>query len=277
MGLLQQPRERAGERLRLLVVRRPVQRHVDLQALRARRLDEGGQAERIERLSQEQRHARAVDHVGRCARIEVEHHGRGLLDVGRPRQEHVQLQAGQVGQPHERRAVLDEAEVDVARVAAALAEAPDALRPDRGGGDPVGAVVGALLLVEPLRAGPVGKAVQRQRPVGEVRKHHRRDPRVVVDHLRLGEAGLRVEDLVEVGQLELAPVDLDRDAGGGHRLATSWRRSPSRRPTWRSRTLPSGRCRTSSCRSRWTRPSPERACAPACGRPCRPPPRPSPP
>ena len=43
---------------------------------------------------------------------------------------------------------------------------------------------------------------------GQVGQQHRCDPGVVVDHLALGEAGLGIEDLVEVGELDLAPADL---------------------------------------------------------------------
>jgi hypothetical protein len=41
----------------------------------------------------------------------------------------------------------------------------------------------------------------------------------MVDHLTLGEAGIRPEDLVEVGQPDAAPLDLDL----GHRpMAHAW-------------------------------------------------------
>ena len=51
----------------------------------------------------------------------------------------------------------------------------------------------------------------------QVRQQHRRDPRVVLDHLALGEAGRGIEDLVEVGEREPAPLDLDLHAlGRGH-------------------------------------------------------------
>mgnify|MGYP006172023645 CR=1 FL=1 len=45
--------------------------------------------------------------------------------------------------------------------------------------------------------------------VGEVRQQHRRHLGVVVQHLALGRPGRRVEHLVEVAQLQPAPVDLD--------------------------------------------------------------------
>ena len=55
----------------------------------------------------------------------------------------------------------------------------------------------------------LGEAAQGQRPPLQVGDDRRRDLGVVVDDLALGEARLRVEDLVEVGELQLTPVDLD--------------------------------------------------------------------
>ena len=61
---------------------------------------------------------------------------------------------------------------------------------------------------------PLREAAQGHRPPGQVGHHRRRDLGVVVDDLALCEAGLRVEDLVEVGEFELTPVDLDLLARG---------------------------------------------------------------
>ena len=58
-------------------------------------------------------------------------------------------------------------------------------------------------------AGRVGR--QGQRGVAKVREHRRSDPGVVVDDRAVGEAGLGVEDLLQVGKLELAPLDDDLD------------------------------------------------------------------
>jgi hypothetical protein len=66
--------------------------------------------------------------------------------------------------------------------------------------DPVRPVPGALLLVEVAALDAVGVALERQRPVAQVRQHVRRDARVVVDHLPLGEADGGEHDLVEVAQ-----------------------------------------------------------------------------
>ena len=93
-------------------------------------------------------------------------------------------------------------------------------------------VAGAERHRRPTRAGATGTASRRttcpSTPLGKRRKvTHRparwvsmagRDRAVVVDHLALGEPHLGVEHLVEVGDGQLAAVDLDGGAGraGGH-------------------------------------------------------------
>src|SRR5690606_22939747 len=86
------------------------------------------------------------------------------------------------------------------------------------GADPGGPVRRAALLEERLALDAVGQAPQRDAAVRDVGQHHRRDPGVVVDHLGLGEPDRRVEDLVEVRELERAPLDLDEllPPLGGH-------------------------------------------------------------
>ena len=64
---------------------------------------------------------------------------------------------------------------------------------------------------------PSGKRRRVSGRPGEVGDHRRRDLGVVVDHLALGEAGLRVEHLVEVGELQLG-ARRRRLRGFGHWL-----------------------------------------------------------
>ena len=150
----------------------------------------------------------------------------GRFDVLRQRQRRVQLDVGEVGQPHERRHVVREAEVDVALVVPA---------PDARGLDPVRAVRRALLLVEELSLDAVRVALQRQRAVVQVRQEHGRDAHVVVDQVALREAGLRIHDLVEVGEPQRAgPRPSPRppcDRAPSQARASRWsRRCPSRLP-----------------------------------------------
>ena len=110
----------------------------------------------------------------------------------------MQLQVGEVGEPDQRGEVVTEDEVDVA--VAGL---------DRLRADPLGRVRRLLLLVEVLAVYAVGVALEGQRAAAQMREHRGRDARVVVHHLALGEAGLRVEDLVEVRQRQPPAVDVD--------------------------------------------------------------------
>ena len=51
-------------------------------------------------------------------------------------------------------------------------------------------------------------------PARQMREQDRRDPRVVLDHLPLGEAHRGIEDLLQVGERERVALDLDVDALG---------------------------------------------------------------
>src|SRR5207253_9005331 len=91
-----------------------------------------------------------------------------------------------------------------------------ALAPHGRGAHPVGPVLRAALLVEVRGVDPVGVALERERALAQVGEQRGRDPGVVVDHLALGEADLGIEDLVEVGELELVTLDLDRGRRRAH-------------------------------------------------------------
>ena len=66
---------------------------------------------------------------------------------------------------------------------------------------------GAVLLVEKLSFDAIRVALHRQRPVFQMRQKHGRDLDVVVDQLALGEAVLRIKDLVEIGNREGSAFD----------------------------------------------------------------------
>ena len=137
--------------------------------------------------------------------IEVEHDRARPVHVGRAvHWLRVQLERGEVGEPHERREVFDDA--------AALA----AVGLERlGRVHPAGWWRRAALLEEPLAGGAVGRPHERGRPPGEVGEHHRRDLPVVVDHVGFAESRRGVQQLVEVGERELAALDLDRLTASG--------------------------------------------------------------
>jgi hypothetical protein len=82
-----------------------------------------------------------------------------------------------------------------------------------------------VLVVEVRARHAVGIALERHRAALEVREQRRRDPRVVVEHVRLGESGLGIQDLAQVRQPQPPAVDLDlglltlaHDLGGRHVL-----------------------------------------------------------
>src|ERR1700730_16931118 len=116
----------------------------------------------------------------------------------------MKLEAGEVAEPYEGRQVLAEAVVHVAVVASA---------PHGRGLDPRRPVLGAVLLIEELAVDPVRIALEGKRVIARVRQDGGRDAGVIVDDLRLGESDLRVQDLLEVGELERSVLDLDLDRG----------------------------------------------------------------
>ena len=229
-----------------------VERHVHLQPLGAGRLDEARQAEVLEQALQPQRHAGSTRRTSagapgsRSNTIEV-----GRSGASAQRERRVQLDRGEVGQPHERRQVVGERVVD--RLAA---------RGQRRRAHPVRAVRRRLLLEERLASTPSGQRVTVSARPCRCGSSTGATARVVVDHLALGEARLRVEHLVEVRQLQLAPADL-----GPRRLALALERSSSA-PASESRSS-AGASRRSR-RARRSCPRARRA-RPACPRagPCR--------
>ena len=164
-----------------------------------------------ERVADEQRDLAALVQPGRLARVEVDDQPVGVarpaVAADRPLV-HVQLQRGQVDQPGQRRQVVDDREGDVA------------VRPCRRGEPVVGTVAvrtqdgvpaGAFFSKKLMSSTPCGQRIRVTAPVLEVRQHHRRDLRVVVEHLALGGPGARVEHLGEVADLEGPALDVDED------------------------------------------------------------------
>jgi hypothetical protein len=180
---------------------------VQLQPLPARRLGQRREALGLQQRPQPLRHPAAVHDVGGRPGIQVEHQQVRPPDVGHPPLRDVQLEAGQVGRPDQRGQVVHH---QVGHVAAAPSRAR---RREPGGADPVRAVGGDVLLEERLPVDALRVALERQRPAGDVRQQHRRDPLVVVEHLGLGEPGGRVQHLAQVGQRQRPALHADRDLG----------------------------------------------------------------
>jgi hypothetical protein len=191
-----------GEGTGLLVGDLGVEGEINLHALPTGYLREPLDPERPEELSDPQCNLAALDQSRRRSRIEVEDEDGWLLHSRRLRQRGMELEGGELCHPGQRRPVLAQAEVDLARAPVDV---------DRRRLHPFGAVLGAVLLEEGGLGVPdaLGETPEGERAPLQVREHHVRDAGVVVDHLRLGGLRLRVEDLVEVGQLQPAVADRD--------------------------------------------------------------------
>ena len=209
--------ERAGELVRdlvdLLGARAAVQRRVEVYALGAGGHREALEAHVGEDLAAPARHTGALRQAGPLAGVEVQDHpvGMGGLEVrveaplGR-----VDLERGELGEPDEDGRLVHE------RVGGDAVAVLDVCA-----WDPVGGVVLEVLAEEHLArrlggAHPVHPALARRRATRRLRDHDRGDAVVVVDHLALGGARGRVEDLVEVRQPQPAPVDVHLLLSSGH-------------------------------------------------------------
>ena len=218
-------------------------RGVQLQALPAGGLGQRGETRGSEQRPQRLGHPAAVDDVRGLPRVEVEDQQVGAADVGHPPHRDVQLQAGQVGRPDERGQVVHH------QVGDHGAAGPGTGRVDPGGADPVGPVLGDVLVEEGLAVDAVGVTLEGQRAARQVRQRRGRHPLVIVEHLGLGEPGRRVQHLGQVSQRQRPPVDLDGHLGlrahgprprdRCHRAAPG-RPAPASGPPWSTCRSPPG-------------------------------------
>ena len=180
--------------------------HVD--PLAARGLAEGVVAEGLEVVLQLEGEGGHLGEGGALGRVEVEDEVVGLVEVGPPRVDVVQLDGGVVGQPHEAGLVGGDHVVDALALGLVVADALVV--------EPLGAVPGAVLLEEALAVDAVGEANQGEGPPLDVGQDRRRHGQVVLDHLGLEDAVLGPQHLLEVGQLDAALADLGHARGAGH-------------------------------------------------------------
>ena len=242
---LQRTGELVGDRVHLLGVGAAVQGRIEVDALGA-----GGDRVALEPHVREDLaapcgHPGALRQPRPLAGVQVEDQpvgrGRGERVVEAPLGR-VDLERGELGEPDQDRRLVHQR---VGRGAVAVL--------DVGAGDPLRGVALEVLAEEHLPRGlggshAVDPALAGGGAAGRLRHHHRGDAVVVVDHLALGGAGLRVEDLVEIRQLQPAPVDLHLLLSRGHgptvppitRSVTRWG-GPRRRPTARSWCSPAPR------------------------------------
>ena len=116
----------------------------------------------------------------------------------------VELERARLRQPQQRRQVV--AQQVLVLLVLVSGEHGDGL-------DEVGALLLPVLLEEALSADAVGHADHRQRPIGQVRQHERRDLREVAQQVALGQRRLlqrrvgRPVDAVEVGEADAVRAD----------------------------------------------------------------------
>src|SRR5258708_3552606 len=92
-----------------------------------------------------------------------------------------------------------------------------ALTPDGRSLHPIGTMLRRILFVEEFCVHAVGITLAGERASGQMRHHRRRDANVVVDDLLLGESRGGIQNLFQIRQLELFPLNLD---GGIHSAFT---------------------------------------------------------
>ena len=139
-----------------------------------------------------------MDDVGRCARVEIEHHHCRALDVALARERRVQLEVSEIRRPNERRQILGKAIIHHAVIA---------LTPDPGCFHPLGPMHRTILFVEKLAFDTIGITFHGERPIFQMWQEHRRNTNVVVDYLSFCEPDLRIKHLVEIRDLNLAIFD----------------------------------------------------------------------
>ena len=200
MLIFQQAGQRVGKGFGGLVAGGRVQRNVNLQPLRAGGLGETLQAEVLKDFPQPHADLRALHDVGGWSGIEIEHHHGGTADIFCQRKRGMQFDGGQVRHPDHRAQIVGKNVVD---------RAPVALAPDGRGLHPVGPVRGGVLLEEILAVHAVGITLQGERTPLQMRNQHRPDAGVVVNDLPLGEAGCGIQDLVQIGQLQLPALNFN--------------------------------------------------------------------
>jgi hypothetical protein len=156
---------RLAEVLDLVVVHFGVSGTTDVQALAAARLEEALEAEQVEHLLRERGRFLERLPADALAGIEVEDHAVGLRDVGGGRVPGVQLD-----HVHLRRAGRAPPRLATSSIGWCPGQYLAVELDDAGNGELL-----AVLLEEELAADARGRAHQRDRAPGEVRKHVRRD------------------------------------------------------------------------------------------------------
>jgi hypothetical protein len=187
---LERLRQGFGERPDFFLQRAAHDRDVHVHAGRSRRLDHRRHAQTKQRVAHPQR--RFAHHRERRSfdGIEVEVQIVGPVRVVAARVPLVEVDAAQVDRPQQSGGVVDDRKID--HTARAMF--------DRTAAQPRRAARRRTLHVEVIAADPIGIALEHHRAAGQIGHDERRDVRVVLEQIALGETALGKKRLVEVGQ-----------------------------------------------------------------------------
>ena len=209
---LEAARHQLGQLVRLGVRVAARDRHEDVDAVGAARLHVRAQLEAVERFTNEVGDAnRLHEAVPRLRRVEVEDDIVRAVRLVDARVPGVHVDAVHLHHPHGRRGLVHEREVDEPRLAFAFAR-PGPELPRR---EPVRLALRRLLVEVRLAADAVRVALERERPVLQVRHDRRADLGVVLGEVFLRNAVSGKEHLVRAGQTHVPPADLELELRQG--------------------------------------------------------------
>src|SRR5436190_3275365 len=184
--LRQMRHDRLRESLGDVVVQLGGERHDDVQALAAARLQPALQAELAQHRAHQERGLLDLRPAHALAGVEVEDDAIRLIDRVRRRVQRVELDRVHLRRRDERVDVVDREHRRVARPELCVEHA-----------QPRDARLG-VLLEEQLAGDAIGRADQRHRPVAQVRQDALGDALEVAHERQLGDAGRRIDDAVGV-------------------------------------------------------------------------------
>ncbi len=138
-------------------------------------------------------------------RIEIDEREIRIVERSHAAHPGVLIDAGQVRQIDQRRAVVADNVVNLVLIV---------LGEDRLQAHPIGNFVFGVFLKEELLVDAVRIALERKRAVAQMRENQRRYGIVVVDDVALGDAFAGIEDFVEIGELEAVAFDVEQNFGG---------------------------------------------------------------
>ena len=175
-------------------------RHVDVDAARARGLRIALEPHLVQRRTHRQRYLPHLAELNSWLRVQVDPQLVRMVEVRRPHRMRVQLHAAQVDHPCQRRRVIDHD----------LIGRPPGRKGKRHRAHILRQIVRRALLVKRLAMRPVHEALQHDRPVGNAPQHPRRYSQKIPHQLQLADLHvLRKVELVRIRDAHRVPIDLE--------------------------------------------------------------------